>query len=162
MDDGQHAGRRIDQGHGQAVGHHDGQRDLAVRRDEHVGVGDRVVLAARPPAALGRAHHSGVRAVHLAGEDHVLESGAEGGCGAGPVLEHVLGPVAHVQGQVQRVVGRGRDAAGPGGHRDVRAERRRRPEAHQGQGRRGGHGHRPYRGAPDPAPRPFPTDAQEA
>ena len=66
-----------------------------------------------PRPGVAGSDRDGGRAVHLAGVDHGPEVDAERRGGPGPVGLDAIGVVAHVQAEVQGVVRRGGDAAGP-------------------------------------------------
>ncbi len=131
MDGGQHARDRIDQGERHAVGDHDHERDAGHRGDERVRVGDRIVVASHTPSSVLAADHGHPGAVDLVREDSAVESDTERRCRAGAVRRHVSRPVADMQAQVERVIGRFGHPAVPGGHRHRDAEGVRIVPAHQ-------------------------------
>jgi hypothetical protein len=124
MDDCQDARLGIDQGQRDAVRHQDGERDPGRHGDEDVGVGDGVVFGERAAAAIVGSDQSRPGAVHLTSEDDVFERDAERSGRPGPVRDHGLGIVTHVQAEVEGVVGSLRRAAVPRRHGDVDPESR--------------------------------------
>ena len=114
---------------------------------EDVGVGHGVVLGQRATAPVLGPDDGGGGAVDLAGEDQVVERHAEGRRGPGPVLHDGRRVVAHVQAEVERVVGGRRPAAVPRRHGHVGPECGRLVPAQQRDGRGFGHAPRPYRGS---------------
>ena len=148
MDGTEHPRVGVDEGKGDAVGHHDHQGGARIHRHQDVGGGDRRLLADRATAAVGGADDGDPGAVDLAGEDQVLGTHPERTRGASSVDRDVLGPVTDVQAQVEGVVGRRRDAPGPGGDGNLDSERATRLPALQRDGGDVGHEPRPYRGPP--------------
>ena len=149
---------------GDAVGDEDDQSDVGRRR--HAGYRRRARRRPRrrcrgPQSSAADEHGPG--AVDLPGEDHGVEADAERRRRPRPVGRHVAGPVAHVQSEVQRLVGRPRHAAVPGGDGNRRAELGRLDPRDQGNGRQARARHATLPSTPRRALRESPVSrAQEA
>ena len=118
----EHVRDRIVEHDRHAVGGQHGQHRARIGRDQSVGAGYGVGAGPGAAAPIRPADHLGRHAVHLLGENGILQGGPEGGHRPAPVLQHVGGIVANVQAEVQAGVGPGGHPAAAGRHQHVHVE----------------------------------------